>query len=341
MPFESLDKIVGNQIESVLLPMIDLQVETIHTRPTVDVQVLPTSRWTVERLSRLLFVSTTTSYLFGMMASEYNVESNGLLVNVEKIDSTGEEGVKGLASTVLKAYFSFLVDKASALKYDWLQIHVFARSQPQYLFPESGQRVSKKVLGDSKLVQWWLNTLTSPSTDESCFWFIPNETETSPVTKSILKDNEWQWGLQQVGSCFPCFPDDPVAKCMSMDNDSNKLMELLGIAGECQRVCALLSKRIPIKPSETNVFTEKEGIDKESMDVFVSQLMLQDFGDADKSKEATATVRKLLSQHGPDISRVKGKPNSSSTASKRQIEHRIVNNLNSLVKKKKVIKSEE
>ncbi|KAI8919674.1 hypothetical protein BC831DRAFT_104152 [Entophlyctis helioformis] len=124
--------------------------------------------------------------------------------------------MRGAVSTCLRAYVRHLVD-CRAEPTSTVQVHVFARSQPQYLFAGSGRRAGKRVLGDGGLVKWWMRVLGSGlgrrdqdadgaagGPDAERFWFVPGEgvSESSALCASLVdgrRDDGWRWGLCTAG----------------------------------------------------------------------------------------------------------------------------------------------
>ncbi|KAK7207038.1 histone acetylation protein-domain-containing protein [Myxozyma melibiosi] len=75
---------------------------------------------------------------------------------VSKADSTGfcKLNLRVLVSAILRVLLT-----ATARPEIPTRICLFARAQPQYLFPDSGSNGFKHVLSDRQLIRWWIKTL--------------------------------------------------------------------------------------------------------------------------------------------------------------------------------------
>ncbi|KAI7851916.1 histone acetylation protein-domain-containing protein [Circinella umbellata] len=92
----------------------------------------------------------------GIETDEYmTVHDNGELektLYIGKVDTTGTPEFKGVVNRVLQAYIKSVSP---------CTVHVFARSQPQYLFHLSARNKNKQVLSDRNLIRWWYKVLTA------------------------------------------------------------------------------------------------------------------------------------------------------------------------------------
>ncbi|KAH8108729.1 histone acetylation protein-domain-containing protein [Phellopilus nigrolimitatus] len=79
---------------------------------------------------------------------------------VAKVDSTGQ-GAAGAAAgaptaALVRALLAHYLDPATRpVRAARVWVHVFARAQAQYLFPNSAEHPRKRVLGDVQLCAWW------------------------------------------------------------------------------------------------------------------------------------------------------------------------------------------
>ncbi|KAH9252490.1 hypothetical protein BASA83_004486 [Batrachochytrium salamandrivorans] len=218
--------------------------------------------------------SNDATIVFALYASEYQlVDDQRLLriVNIEKIDSSGStRSLTGIPSTTIQAYIEYIrstctadcgthsiSNESSLPRSVSLRIHVFSRSQPQYLFPASKQHAEKRVRDDTSLVQWWMwvlgnssqQTITEharhsdPATTAidaidaidpidaietiKRWWVIPGETVHSTTCARLLQGStcKWEWGLcSDPSGRLPQFPDDPVSKaCGMLDNNNHEV----------------------------------------------------------------------------------------------------------------------
>lgn len=106
--------------------------------------------------ARRLFVSA-------IEASVYHIPSTfSAIVYVSKVDSTGQATAPSPTSTLVRAFLSYYANPSTRpLPVDHLWIHLFARAQSQYLFPNSADFPGKRPLTDVKLCAWWKRQLTS------------------------------------------------------------------------------------------------------------------------------------------------------------------------------------
>ncbi|KAI6005393.1 histone acetylation protein-domain-containing protein [Pisolithus marmoratus] len=106
--------------------------------------------------ARRLFVSA-------IEASVYHIPStSSAIVYVSKVDSTGQAAAPSPTSTLVRAFLSYYANPSTRpLSVDHLWVHLFARAQSQYLFPNSAEFSGKRPLTDVKLCAWWKRQLTS------------------------------------------------------------------------------------------------------------------------------------------------------------------------------------
>ncbi|GAA5841126.1 hypothetical protein JCM3766R1_006671 [Sporobolomyces carnicolor] len=133
----------------------------------------------------------------------YSIPStSSSIVYISKVDTTGlqqrhEEGpspTKLFVAQFVKFHFDHPPNRSTRVR-----VHVFARSQPQYLFPASVDNVeTKRVLDDKGLLRWWKSTLDRSTTTTS--------TSTSTSTTSKLKKFYLVAGLNYFES-LPYVPD--------------------------------------------------------------------------------------------------------------------------------------
>jgi regulator of Ty1 transposition protein 109 len=111
-----------------------------------------------------IFVSAIEASVYAFPAS------NSTILYVSKVDGTGQGAYPSPTSTLLRAFLAFYASPRSSLytsptntHHVW--IHLFARSQRQYLFPNSADHPDKKPLGDIALCRWWKKTLSDVAKD--------------------------------------------------------------------------------------------------------------------------------------------------------------------------------
>lgn len=95
-------------------------------------------------------------------ACVYNIPSTSCAVlYVSKVDSTGQSISPSPTSTLVRSLLLFYADPSTRpLASEHLWIHLFARAQSQYLFPNSAEYPGKRPLSDIKLCVWWKRVLT-------------------------------------------------------------------------------------------------------------------------------------------------------------------------------------
>ncbi|TFL01870.1 histone acetylation protein-domain-containing protein [Pterulicium gracile] len=109
-----------------------------------------------------VFVAAIEAYVYVIPSTA------SAIMYIAKVDSTGQGLFPSPVSTLVKALVGFYVDpdlttrdKKGVLP-RWVQniwVHVFARAQNQYLFPNSVEWAGKAVLSDVKLCSWWKRIL--------------------------------------------------------------------------------------------------------------------------------------------------------------------------------------
>lgn len=109
-----------------------------------------------------VFVTAVEAYFYVIPSTR-----SGILY-VSKVDSTGQGQKPSPTSTIVKRFIRFYVDPDTRPKLggtdslaEHVWVHVFARAQGQYLFPNSVDFEGKKPLSDVKLCAWWKSILMS------------------------------------------------------------------------------------------------------------------------------------------------------------------------------------
>ncbi|KAF9651629.1 DUF1714 domain-containing protein [Thelephora ganbajun] len=109
-----------------------------------------------------VFVTAVEAYFYVIPSTR-----SGILY-VSKVDTTGQGQKPSPTTTIIRRLIRFYVDPDTRpnlggtdglAEYVW--VHVFARAQSQYLFPNSADFEGKKPLSDVKLCAWWKSVLTS------------------------------------------------------------------------------------------------------------------------------------------------------------------------------------
>ncbi|KAF7365319.1 hypothetical protein MVEN_00403900 [Mycena venus] len=95
-------------------------------------------------------------------ASVYTIPTTSCAIfYVSKVDSTGQSTSPSPTSTLVRSLLTYYADPATRpVSADHLWIHLFARAQSQYLFPNSADYSGKHPLSDVKLCAWWKRVLS-------------------------------------------------------------------------------------------------------------------------------------------------------------------------------------
>nr|GAT58761.1 predicted protein [Mycena chlorophos] len=94
-------------------------------------------------------------------ASVYNIPTTSCaILYISKVDSTGQATFPSPTPLLVRSLLEFYADPATRpVAANHLWIHLFARAQSQYLFPNSADFSGKKPLSDVKLCAWWKRVL--------------------------------------------------------------------------------------------------------------------------------------------------------------------------------------
>lgn len=110
-----------------------------------------------------IFISAIEACVYAFPAS------NSTVLYISKVDGTGQGIFPSPTSTLVRAFLVFYASPRGLLfatpTTHHLWIHLFARSQRQYLFPNSADHPNKKPLGDVALCKWWKQILSHVAKD--------------------------------------------------------------------------------------------------------------------------------------------------------------------------------
>ncbi|KIJ64472.1 hypothetical protein HYDPIDRAFT_175450 [Hydnomerulius pinastri MD-312] len=106
-------------------------------------------------------------FVSAIEASLYHVPStSSAVLYVSKVDSTGQAKSPSPTPALVRAFLAYYVNPATRpLSVDHLWVHLFARAQSQYLFPNSAEFPGKRPLTDIKLCAWWKRQFTTVAED--------------------------------------------------------------------------------------------------------------------------------------------------------------------------------
>lgn len=113
--------------------------------------------------SQAVFVTAIEADVF------YFPASSSTILYISKVDGTGQGAYPSPTSTLVNALLQFYASPTSPIypsnRNHTLWVHLFARAQRQYLFPNSADHPNKKPLGDVALCKWWKNSLGRAAAD--------------------------------------------------------------------------------------------------------------------------------------------------------------------------------
>ena len=142
-----------------------------------------------------------------------------IVLYVSKVDTTGCHDVK--ASPISGIAYGILLHFCQSQREGKVMLQLFARSQPQYIFPYSSQNKNKHVLNDGDLLKWWIKIfdrlrqhLSSQASSTTCHLLIPGM-ETTATSRYVPET--WRVGHHYDPSALAkdvikSFPDDPKAR---------------------------------------------------------------------------------------------------------------------------------
>ncbi|KAG9315924.1 histone acetylation protein-domain-containing protein [Chiua virens] len=109
-----------------------------------------------------VFVSAIEAFLYHIPSA------SSAILYVSKVDSTGQAKSPSPTPALVRALLSYYVDPTTRpLSVAHLWVHLFARAQNQYLFPNSAEYPGKRPLTDVKLCAWWKRQLSMVAEDVS------------------------------------------------------------------------------------------------------------------------------------------------------------------------------
>lgn len=180
----------------------------------------------------------------------YRVPStSSAVLYVSKVDSTGQGKAPSPTPALVRALLTYYVDPTTRpLAVAHLFVHLFARAQNQYLFPNSSDFPGKRPLTDIKLCAWWKRQLGIVAEDVCArvgatarmrlFYLLPGlgELEASHAVDRVYASASatsvpWSYGhpycetdvplpcpigrgdkATHIGQVIPWFDDDPKAR---------------------------------------------------------------------------------------------------------------------------------
>ncbi|KAI8143236.1 histone acetylation protein-domain-containing protein [Fennellomyces sp. T-0311] len=198
---------------------------------------------------------------------------------IGKVDSTGTH--RGVISKVIQAYVKSETP---------CRVHVFARSQPQYLFHRSAMNKDKPVLSDRDLIRWWYKVLSFGQG----WWSIPGIDDEASARHELgrPKQGGWKYGYPydpdaRAAQVVPRFNDDAKSRLLNKGEDMSvkDFWTMLGITEECGH--HLTGFFVADVDGPSGGPREKRGIDGEEYTLFWNYFMDLSFEDSDSVTEST------------------------------------------------------
>lgn len=133
--------------------------------------------------------------ILALEANIYTIPTTSTsIIYISKVDTSGLPSPlsPSPAKTLISSYISYNLQNPPH-ETKRLRIHIFAKSQSQYLFPGSIENKGKKVLDDKGLLRWWKSTLSAASEDAlkngkdrvlpeiQQYYFVPGLTESESL----------------------------------------------------------------------------------------------------------------------------------------------------------------
>ncbi|KAH7913417.1 histone acetylation protein-domain-containing protein [Hygrophoropsis aurantiaca] len=188
-------------------------------------------------------------FVSAVEACVHNVPTTSCaILYVSKVDSTGQGMWPSPTAALLHAFLLYYADPTTRpIASDHLWIHLFARAQNQYLFPNSSDFPGKRPLSDTKLCGWWKRvfsdvaaTIASQARDvchTQLYYVLPglSEFEASQSLGASAAPTSVQWTYghpyaqteiplpcppagdgehRHLGQFIPSFEDDPKSRFM-------------------------------------------------------------------------------------------------------------------------------
>ncbi|KAA1469757.1 hypothetical protein DENSPDRAFT_796610 [Dentipellis sp. KUC8613] len=199
------------------------------------------------------------------------------ILYVGKVDSTGQGMAPPPTATLVKAFVRWYADPATRpVPAEHLWVHLFARAQGQYLFPNSVEYEGKKPLSDRKLCAWWRRVLGevagqvlgSDSMRDGgrvkLYYILPgcNELEASQILGSAISASSsslslaspqpaWTYGHPYSQTEFPLPCPPPTADTPNLghfipsfeDDPKNRFMDEIALLTEAEGTKSPVRKR--------------------------------------------------------------------------------------------------
>lgn len=263
----SLQNVLNRKLEENLPGKRDLSVIALISNFTqLKQHLFPFSSYIPNPpIKKILIAFAESNILSSAIEIHLFKMEDRILIYVSKVDSTGF----GLTPSPMSIAVESVIEWAKTAFNLEIWLHIFARAQMAYIFPNSEKNGKKRVLSDTQLERWWKHTLDHLKPMEK-WLFLPGFTQDEAL--GIIKcDNGWIYGnphqsntgLKDRGlsSLIPYFEDDP--KSRFLDELANSAEALDGRA---------LKKPRRESSKEENVNYKQNVLDRTSVEEFWERL---------------------------------------------------------------------
>lgn len=212
-PYAS-DLSVNVFVEEVLLVLAERPQHPFPVAPQVatdDPSVTPTPPYVP--------VVALEAYLYSVPSTRT------CLLYISKVDTSGLLTSRPPARIVCTAFLSYhmLFPPRDA---STVRIHVFARADSQYMFPDSASNPGKRILSDKELSKWWRGVFStarrdvvsgpahpSSASDVRLYYLVPgysaDEAERLAPSSNVCEEAKWQYGHPYTPQFSPVLPSTP------------------------------------------------------------------------------------------------------------------------------------
>ena len=162
----------------------------------------------------LLLISYSQKFIYGLEILIYRSPQSTPIIYVSKADTTGY-APSSITRAITTAFLQYLLRRTGGGT-----IQLFARSQPQYIFPASATNGKKRILDDTQLIKWWLRVLSPlnglgrvyiPGVDKyKIRSYYPESGQWENAAPGVSGDGKVEGVLAR--DVIPVFPDDPKAR---------------------------------------------------------------------------------------------------------------------------------
>ncbi|THH09266.1 hypothetical protein EW146_g8725 [Bondarzewia mesenterica] len=194
--------------------------------------------------------------------------TSAAILYISKVDSTGQGLAPSPTSTLVSALVRWYADpKTRPVHAQHLWLHLFARAQGHYLFPNSIEYEGKRPLSDVRLCIWWRRLLGAVAGDLQAsfgdqgkirlYYVLPgyNELEAQQAIgavplSSMAGSPPWVYGhpYSQTEIPLPCPPPEGSFNLGHLipsfeDDPKNRFMDEIAVIGETDSITSPVRKR--------------------------------------------------------------------------------------------------